>query len=226
MHSTDPFLFNSCRISDFRLEIEQQVMLSLFEFFKNVSSNLKGEVSQFSDAMLHPSANDPAHDYFSSRTKPLHFSEYPFSHGLDRGSTLLPSVVPFGAPWQKVYLLARQQKKVYVELFDLAPIKLTVRYRHHTEHYFVFCFPLLSILTKVHLGLSFSTIPWVLKNPILTSGELLMHVSTFVLFQCCYCQITHQPPSINPLKLMGHGKFNYVNTLTLLSLGSLVMMLC
>ncbi|XP_031736163.1 uncharacterized protein LOC101204937 isoform X2 [Cucumis sativus] len=136
------------RISDFRLEIEQQVMLSLFEFFRNVTSNLKGEVSQFSESMLHPPANDPAHDYFSPRTKPLHFSEYPFFDGLDRGSTLLPSVVPIGAPWQQVYLLARQQKKVYVESFDLAPIKLTV---------------------------SFSTIPWVLKNPILTSGELLMH---------------------------------------------------
>ncbi|XP_038879510.1 uncharacterized protein LOC120071354 isoform X2 [Benincasa hispida] len=138
----------SLRISDFRLEIEQQVMLSLFEFFKNVSSNFKGEVSQFSDAILHPPANDPYHYYFSPRTKPLHFSEYSFLDGLDRGSTSLPSVVPIGAPWQQVYLLARQQKKVYVELFDLAPIKLTV---------------------------SFSTIPWVLKNPILTSGELLMH---------------------------------------------------
>lgn len=156
-------------------------MLSLFEFFRNVTSNLKGEVSQFSESMLHPPANDPAHDYFSPRTKPLHFSEYPFFDGLDRGSTLLPSVVPIGAPWQQVYLLARQQKKVYVESFDLAPIKLTVRYRHHSKHYFLFCFLLLSILTKVHLGLSFSTIPWVLKNPILTSGELLMHVSICVL---------------------------------------------
>ncbi|XP_022960657.1 uncharacterized protein LOC111461381 isoform X1 [Cucurbita moschata] len=136
------------RISDFRLEIEQQVMLSLFEFFKNVSSNLKGEVSQFSDAIMHPPAKDPAHDYFSPRTEPPHFSEYPVFDGLVRGSTLLPSVAPIGAPWQQVYRLARQQKKVYVELFDLAPIKLTV---------------------------SFSTIPWVLRNPILTSGELLMH---------------------------------------------------
>lgn len=115
-------------------------MLSLFEFFRNVTSNLKGEVSQFSESMLHPPANDPAHDYFSPRTKPLHFSEYPFFDGLDRGSTLLPSVVPIGAPWQQVYLLARQQKKVYVESFDLAPIKLTVRYRHHSKHYFYFAF--------------------------------------------------------------------------------------
>lgn len=109
-------------------------MLSLFGFFKNVSSNLKGEVSQFSDAILHPPANDAAHEHFSPRIGPLHFSKVPFLDGLDRGSTLLPSVVPIGAPWQQVYLLARQQKKVYVELFDLAPIKLTVRYRHHTKH--------------------------------------------------------------------------------------------
>lgn len=108
-------------------------MLSLFEFFKNVSSNLKGEVSQFSDAIMHPPAKDPAHDYFSPRTEPPHFSEYPVFDGLVRGSTLLPSVAPIGAPWQQVYRLARQQKKVYVELFDLAPIKLTVRYSHHTK---------------------------------------------------------------------------------------------
>lgn len=155
-------------------------MLSLFEYFKNVSSTLKGEVSQFSDAILHPPEHDPAHEYFNPRTKPHHFSKVHFLDAIDRGNTLLPSVVPIGAPWQQVYLLARQQKKVYVELFDLAPIKFTVRYRHHMKYYFVCFFPLLSILMKV-LELSFSAIPWVLKNPILTSGELLIHVSVCVL---------------------------------------------
>ncbi|KAF8412689.1 hypothetical protein HHK36_000657 [Tetracentron sinense] len=40
----------------------------------------------------------------------------------------LPSVVPIGAPWQQVFLLARRQKKIYVEVFDLAPIKLTLSF--------------------------------------------------------------------------------------------------
>jgi len=37
----------------------------------------------------------------------------------------LPSVDPIGAPWQQIHLLARKQKKVYIELFQLTPVKLT-----------------------------------------------------------------------------------------------------
>lgn len=40
---------------------------------------------------------------------------------------LLPLIVPIGAPWQQIHLAARKQKKVYVELFDMGPIKLTLR---------------------------------------------------------------------------------------------------
>ncbi|CAH1434367.1 unnamed protein product [Lactuca virosa] len=48
----------------------------------------------------------------------------------------------------KIYLLARKQKKIYVELLEVAPITLT---------------------------LSFSSSPWMLRNGILTSGEFLIH---------------------------------------------------
>lgn len=42
-------------------------------------------------------------------------------------SCLLPLMVPIGAPWQQIHLAARKQKKIYVELFDMGPIKLTLR---------------------------------------------------------------------------------------------------
>ncbi|KAF8413977.1 hypothetical protein HHK36_001975 [Tetracentron sinense] len=43
-------------------------------------------------------------------------------------SPSLPSVVPIGAPCQQVFLLARRQKKIYVDVFDLAPIMLTLSF--------------------------------------------------------------------------------------------------
>jgi len=43
----------------------------------------------------------------------------------------LPSIVPIGAPWQEIYLLARTQKKIYIEMLELAPIKLTLRSLAH-----------------------------------------------------------------------------------------------
>lgn len=54
-------------------------------------------------------------------------SNIPIVTGNQKSSSLLPSVVPIGAPWQHIYLLARTQKKIYVELLDLAPINLTLR---------------------------------------------------------------------------------------------------
>lgn len=46
----------------------------------------------------------------------------------DLGNCLsLPSVIPIGAPWQQICHLARRQKKIYVELFDLASIKFSLR---------------------------------------------------------------------------------------------------
>ncbi|KAJ8450353.1 hypothetical protein Cgig2_004810 [Carnegiea gigantea] len=64
------------------------------------------------------------------------------------GPSPLPNMSPIGAPWQKIFLLARRQNKIYVEAFYLAPIKLT---------------------------LSFSSSPWMVKKGGLTSGESLIH---------------------------------------------------
>lgn len=54
-------------------------------------------------------------------------SNIPIVTGNHKSGSLLPSVVPIGAPWQQISLLARTQKKIYVELLDLAPINLTLR---------------------------------------------------------------------------------------------------
>lgn len=129
-------LFNSCRVADFHLELEQEVILSLFDFFKNVYSRLQYSILPFSDPLLQPRT------YESGLVKEslAHFQTFEYLNGSkdhllsmnvpveDNGGSLsLPSVVPIGAPWQQIYLLARRQQKIYVEVFDVAPIKLTLR---------------------------------------------------------------------------------------------------
>ncbi|XP_059429987.1 uncharacterized protein LOC132163636 isoform X3 [Corylus avellana] len=153
------FEYISLRVADFHLELEQEVILSLFGFFRNVSSRFQSRGLPFSDPLPHPHICDTGlvkeslthvqrceslngrEDQFLSMNVPV-FNE-------NNGDSLsLPSVVPIGAPWQKIYLLARRQQKIYIEVFDVTPIKLT---------------------------LSFSSSPWMLRNGILTSGESLLH---------------------------------------------------
>ncbi|KAK0593755.1 hypothetical protein LWI29_009968 [Acer saccharum] len=149
----------SLRISDFRLELEQEVILGMLEFLKTVSQRFQSAVVPFSVPALHPITNDlgsvkessvHCHNFENVKTR------HDQSQGMDdpafsrsqRNSSLLPSIVPIGAPWQQIYLLARRQKKIYVELFDLSPIKFS---------------------------LSFSSAPWMLRNGVPTSGESLIH---------------------------------------------------
>ncbi|TXG57716.1 hypothetical protein EZV62_015545 [Acer yangbiense] len=149
----------SLRISDFRLELEQEVILGMLEFLKTVSQRFQSAVVPFSVPALHPITNDlgsvkessvHCHNFENVKTR------HDQSQGMDdpafsrsqRNSSLLPSIVPIGAPWQQIYLLARRQKKIYVELFDLSPIKFS---------------------------LSFSSAPWTLRNAVPTSGESLIH---------------------------------------------------
>ncbi|KAF8413974.1 hypothetical protein HHK36_001972 [Tetracentron sinense] len=61
------------------------------------------------------------------------YSTLPIVDENHSSSPSLPSVVPIGAPWQQVFLLARRQKKIYVEVFDLAPIKLTLSTAFQTD---------------------------------------------------------------------------------------------
>ncbi|CAI0559649.1 unnamed protein product [Linum tenue] len=143
----------SLRVADFHLELEQEVILSLLDFFKAVSARSRSKVLPFSDPAHIPLLFDAGNrrDWVDNYAIPRE-ENYRVKHAAKQkrniGYGSLPSVVPIGAPWQKIFLLAGKQKKIYVELFDLSPIKFT---------------------------LSFSSSPWILRNGILTSGESLIH---------------------------------------------------
>ncbi|XP_071697656.1 intermembrane lipid transfer protein VPS13 [Rutidosis leptorrhynchoides] len=143
------------RMTDFHLELEQDVILGLFDLFKTVSSRfLHSRAMADVDSVLHPLSSNFSVN-MTSKVFEAHQSEkadgdFMFVEGNNQsqGFPLLPSIVPIGAPWQKICLLARKQKKIYVEVLEVAPVTLT---------------------------LSFSSSPWMLRNGVLTSGEYLIH---------------------------------------------------
>ncbi|KAL3650642.1 hypothetical protein CASFOL_007045 [Castilleja foliolosa] len=147
----------SLRIGDFYLEIEQEIVLRLFEFFKSASSRLQSRGFQHVDSTqnllfsdLECSGETSINVQYSARLDEKHpncTDNTLLSEDYKR-SCLLPHIVPIGAPWQQIHLAARKQKKIYVELFDMGPIKVT---------------------------LSFSSSPWILRNGVLTSGESIIH---------------------------------------------------
>lgn len=125
-------MLNSCRMEDFRLEIEQELILSLFEFFTNISSGLQYGIMPSSDQYDGVSLKNSSSLVQTSENFRLSADQCPprIAPMLNEGSkrmASLPSIVPIGAPWQEIYLLARTQKKVYIEMLELAPIKLTLR---------------------------------------------------------------------------------------------------
>ncbi|KAM7261915.1 hypothetical protein ACFE04_020992 [Oxalis oulophora] len=136
------FEYINLRVADFCLELEQQLILSLLDFFKSVSPNSQTEVLQFSDPLIHDMVFTRES---ASNLRGMNFTSFSEIH---RSRTAVPCIAPLGAPWQQIYLLARCQKKIYIESFDLAPIKFT---------------------------LSFSSAPWMIRNGVLASGESLIH---------------------------------------------------
>ncbi|KAK9110206.1 hypothetical protein Sjap_018266 [Stephania japonica] len=124
------FEYISLRLAPLRIELEEEVILYLLNFFRTVVPRLRNSKIQCPDSEFHHLDHENC------------------------SSPLLPSVVPIGAPWQQIYLLARRQKKIYVEVFDLSHIKL---------------------------ALSFSSAPWMLKNEGIISAEYLGNASGTVL---------------------------------------------
>lgn len=133
------------RVADFHLELEQDLVLSLLRYFRTMQMRFQTRVLQQEDSTLYPSFSDPGN--FKDTNAQIQ-ALVTASYQEDWRSSLLPPVIPIGAPWQQIHLLARKQKKIYVELLDLAPIKMT---------------------------LSFSSCPWVLRSGVLTLGESLIH---------------------------------------------------
>ncbi|ONI15169.1 hypothetical protein PRUPE_3G028500 [Prunus persica] len=142
------FEYISLRVADFCLELEQELILSLFGFIKNVSSRFQSRVFSLSDPFLGSHIKDTGLMDSYATVNQLHLMTVPVFNESHKPRLSLPSIVPIGAPWQQIYLLARRQKKIYVEVFDLCPINLT---------------------------LSFSSAPWMRKNGILTAGESVIH---------------------------------------------------
>ncbi|XP_050228405.1 uncharacterized protein LOC126677693 isoform X2 [Mercurialis annua] len=141
-------------VANFRLELEQEFLLSLLNFFRSVSSRFQSSVLPISGPLCYPLMNNTGlthtqnYECDKTRDNNLHGINFFRFSKRNSSSSYLPSVVPIGAPWQKIYFLARRQKKIYVELFDLAPINFT---------------------------LSFSSSPWLSNNGVLTLGESLIH---------------------------------------------------
>ncbi|ESQ32011.1 hypothetical protein EUTSA_v10003500mg [Eutrema salsugineum] len=142
------FEYINIRISEFGLELELQTLLSLLEFVKAVLPNSQARLLPLSDPTLHPLIYDTGSKDISLEDAPPHARNIPVFNKTQRSIVSLPIVVPIGAPWQQIHLLARRHRKIYIETFDLAPIKFT---------------------------LSFCSAPWMLRNGILTSGESLIH---------------------------------------------------
>ncbi|EFH50478.1 hypothetical protein ARALYDRAFT_910516 [Arabidopsis lyrata subsp. lyrata] len=141
------FEYINIRIGEFGLELELQTLLSLLEFVKAVLPNSQARLLPLSDPTLRPLIYDTGSKDISSEDTP-HARNIPVFNKSQRSIVALPIVVPIGAPWQHIHLLARRHRKIYVESFDLAPIQFT---------------------------LSFCSAPWMLRNGILTSGESLIH---------------------------------------------------
>ncbi|XP_042498014.1 uncharacterized protein LOC122076662 [Macadamia integrifolia] len=150
------FEYISLRLAALRLELEEEVVLSLFEFVRTVISRLQNRALPHQDLSLNS-----------------------LVHTTDNENPALPSVVPIGAPWQKIYLLARRQKKIYVEIFDVDPIKLT---------------------------LSFSSTPWLHRNYDLTPAESLVHIGGTAVQRSlmALADVEEAPVYLRQLTIMHH----------------------
>lgn len=114
-------------VAPVRLELEERLVLSMIEFYRSVSSRVNlGQLEKSLELSILGGATDMLGEYEKISK---HLSDKPQSFYMVevQDSELLPSVVPVGAPWQQIHLLARKQKKVYIELFQLTPVKLTFR---------------------------------------------------------------------------------------------------
>uniref|UniRef100_A0A803L717 Intermembrane lipid transfer protein VPS13-like C-terminal domain-containing protein n=1 Tax=Chenopodium quinoa TaxID=63459 RepID=A0A803L717_CHEQI len=151
------FEYISLRIGDLSLELDLELLLKLLEFIKAIpllNSDNPASVT-LNDDLCKLGVVDRSFSFAPQNSEYLQTNgDHQFPKNLytlsdnHTNTPLLPEVVPIGAPWQKIFLLARRQDKIYVEAFSLAPVKMT---------------------------LSFSSNPWMLKSAGLSSGESLIH---------------------------------------------------
>ncbi|XP_057249486.1 uncharacterized protein LOC104905906 isoform X4 [Beta vulgaris subsp. vulgaris] len=145
------FEYINLRIGDLCLELDLELLLKLLEFIKAnpfLNSDTPTSVSVPND-LCKLGVVDKSFSFTPQSSEYLRaIEDQQLPKTCNTYTLSLPEVVPIGAPWQKIYLLARRQDKIYVEAFSLAPVKMT---------------------------LSFSSNPWMLKMAGLSSGESIFH---------------------------------------------------
>ncbi|KAM3191147.1 hypothetical protein ACQJBY_068843 [Aegilops geniculata] len=113
-------------VAPFCLELEERLVLSMIDFFRSVSSRVHfGLLEKSVDSSILCGATDIFGEYARISKNLSDKPQSSYTVDTDQDNGLLPSVIPIGAPWQQIHLLARKQKKVYIELFELTPVKLT-----------------------------------------------------------------------------------------------------
>ena len=125
------YLHNVFRIGNLCLELDLELLLKLLEFFKATplfNSDTPTSVSTYDD-VCKLGIVDRSFSFAPQNSE--NFSgngDHQFSRTeCYTNFSTLPVVTPIGAPWQKIFLLARRQNKIYVEALSLAPVKMTLR---------------------------------------------------------------------------------------------------
>lgn len=124
------YLLKLYRIGDLCLELDLELLLKLLEFIKAnpfLNSDTPTSVSVPND-LCKLGVVDKSFSFTPQSSEYLRaIEDQQLPKTCNTYTLSLPEVVPIGAPWQKIYLLARRQDKIYVEAFSLAPVKMTLR---------------------------------------------------------------------------------------------------
>ncbi|KAG0501172.1 hypothetical protein HPP92_001244 [Vanilla planifolia] len=111
------FEYITLRLAPLCLELDEQFILCLLEFSRNVYSRLqRTSAKSFHQGLVYCNEGSYNLTWYKSSSSATHDAK------------LLPSVAAMGAPWQPIYLLARRQKKIYIGVLELAPINISVSF--------------------------------------------------------------------------------------------------
>ncbi|CAA7410691.1 unnamed protein product [Spirodela intermedia] len=159
------FEYFNIRVAPLTIELEELVLLQFLAFLRSVSSSLENGILKNQHSELCTLEHDQGYknhlpedvdgEIYGMSMTSRQFHSYKEARFVERYTSPLPFVVPIGAPWQRISLLARHQKKIYIEAFELAPVSLTV---------------------------SFSSNPWLMRKEDLLEAESFFHVRS-IAFQ-------------------------------------------
>lgn len=154
------------RVAALRLEFEEHMILRLVDFVKSLSWRFwKGSTQEQNSDMwilkygigqVNTSSTDVRNFEFvkNPHSSQLHFLKVMKVMESYKSEPSPAAVMPIAAPWQQIFLLARRRRKIYVEIFHIAPMKLTI---------------------------SFSSTPWLPKDDRKAATQSLMWISSTTL---------------------------------------------